>query len=274
MGEGEAGGDGGGGGDMFREALKHYKKREDAKAIEILEELLKISPDYTEARYLLGDIHYVTKKLGHARKHFEEILKSDPASPYGPYGMALVHLIGKRFRDAETCANQAINLAKDLKPIAYQKIFSAECYYVLGMSFRHRDASGIMGASKAFKECTKLNTRHFRGWTELGIVTAKLGKSRDAYSCFRKALNVNRHYIPARFNWGITYYREGKLAESLQTLRNLTRHPDFYVEALKVIGRCYHRLGEEKRARTYYTQYLDKGGKDTRVNEWLESLRD
>ena len=84
---------------------------------------------------------------------------------------------------------------------------------------------------------------------------------------------MENHYIPARFNWGVALYRAGNQKEALAKLRPLTRHPDFYIEALKIVGRCYHRLEVYKQAAMYYTQYLDKGGKDTKVSEWLREVK-
>ena len=95
------------------------------------------------------------------------------------------------------------------------------------------------------------------------------GKYRDAFNAFGKALSAERTYIPARFNWGVALYRSGNLKDALIKLKQLTNPPLFHVEALKIVGRCYHRFNDFERARQYYTKYVNNGGKDAKVGEWL-----
>jgi tetratricopeptide (TPR) repeat protein len=262
-----------GGDSLFKKALTLYKKGEDSKAIAVLKQILADAPDDLDARYLMGEIYYATGKLGHAKKEFEAVVKADVEWPWGHYGLALVSLKSKRYAEAEGLAKKALTLTNDMTPPNHRKAAEAEFYYVLGRSHRHRGASRRMEAEKAYQDAVKRDRRHFRAWTELGILAGSKGKYKEAFNAYGKALSAESNYIPARFNWGVGLYRSGKLQEAVMKLTPLTRAQTFHVEALKIIGRCYHRFNDTKRAFRYYTQYLSKGGKDRRVSQWIREVK-
>ncbi|MHC4598327.1 MAG: tetratricopeptide repeat protein [Planctomycetota bacterium] len=259
--------------ELFKKALKFYEKGDDEKAIELIEKILGEYPGHQDATFLLGDIYLTSGQVGHARREFESLVKADPSNPWGHYGIALVRIEAKKFTEAAAAAQHAITLTKDILPPSQRRAMESEFYYVMGMSHRYRGASGNAEAERAFKESVDRNRRHFRAWTELGILYGAKGKSRDAFSAFAKALSADRTYVPARFNWGVALYRSGNQKDALIKLKPLTNPPVFYIEALKIVGRCYHRFNDFERARQYYTQYINNGGKDTKVNEWLREVR-
>ncbi|MHC4779553.1 MAG: tetratricopeptide repeat protein [Planctomycetota bacterium] len=257
----------------FKKALKFYQKGDDEKAIEILEALRTENPQFLEAHYLLGDIYVTSGRVGHAKREFEALVKTDTSYSWGHYGIALVRLAQKKYIEAGSAAKTAINLARDVAPPSRRRAMEAEFYYVLGLSYRFQGAGGGAEAEKAFKDSVERNRRHFRAWTELGILYGGKGKAREAYSAFGKALAVESRCIPARFNWGVALYRAGNQKEALAKLKPLTRTPTLHVEALKIVGRCYHRFNDFGRARQYYQQYLNNGGKDSKVSEWLREVK-
>jgi len=271
--KGKASAEGSGTDDLFEKALKHYRKGEDPKAIEVLKKILAEAPGHADALYILGDIYYTTGKLGHAEREFKALVKEAPESPWGHYGISLVALRQKKYADAAARARQALAKSKDVSPTTCRKIAEAEFHYILGLTYRGRLASGGSQSEKEFLECVKRDRKHFRAWTELGIIAGNKGKFRDAFSAFSKALSFEKTYIPARYNWGVALYRSGNQKDAIMKLMPLTRHPTFYVESLKIIGRCYHRFGDVSRARNYYSQYVDKGGKDDKVRQWLRDLK-
>ena len=258
---------------LFKKALKYYEKGDDEKAIELIERILGESPTYHDATYLLGDIYLTSGQVGHARREFETLIKADPSNPWGHYGIALVRLAMKKYTEAAAAAQHAITLVRDVTPSSQRRAMESEFYYVMGLSHRHRGTSGTVEAERALKESVDRNRRHFRAWTELGILFGAKGKFRDAFNAFGKALSAERTYIPARFNWGVALYRSGNQKDALIKLKPLTNPPLFYVEALKIVGRCYHRFNDFERARQYYTKYVNKGGKDAKVGEWLREIR-
>jgi tetratricopeptide (TPR) repeat protein len=145
----------------------------------------------------------------------------------------------------------------------------AEFSYVLGMCQKGRGDGGKADAEKSFRECTTKDRNHYRGWTELGALEGEKGKFKDAVEAFGRALQVNARYDPARFNWGVALYQQGDLDGAMNKLAPLIRANPPYVEALKIVGRCYHRYGKLSQALTHYTRYQQAGGKDPRVADWL-----
>lgn len=258
---------------LFRKAVDHYRKGEDEPAEALLKKLLEQSPGHVDGQYLLGDIYYAQGKFGQARREFELLQKAASDYSWGAYGLAAVSLAEKKYADAKTFAQKALATAKELEPATHRKLAEAEFHYVLGLSYRFRGPTSRNEAEKAFKECVNRDRRHFRAWTELGIIDGAKGKFREAFNAFGKALAAENTYVPARYNWGVALYRSGNQKEALIKLLPLTRPPLVHVEALRVVGRCYHRFNDLVRARQYYTEYLDKGGKDARVAQWLREVQ-
>ncbi|GEM_PF-3302402 len=258
--------------DLFRTALTCYRKQEDERAEEILKKILDKTPDYLDAGFLLGDLAYLHGKMGHAKARFKELVSIDPKYPWGHFGLALVALDAKQYPAAENHVRKALAASNGVSPVSYRRDIQSEFHYVLGLTFRKRESKHRASAEKAFRESTKLNHRHFRAWTERGMLAADKGKYKEAFAAFQKALDVEKDYVPARFNWGVALYRTGKLREAILKLRPLTRPPG-HLEAYKIVGRCFHRINDFQRARHYYAKYIEKGGKDTRVTQWFREVQ-
>lgn len=124
-------------------AKAHHYARQDAKAIELLEDLMKTSPDHVEAGielatllkpnkhpdrviailqpllkfkhdyplyHLLAEAYYQKEQLDKARQHFEEAVKLNPRSGPDYYQLGNIYLAEKRFAKAATAYEAAGNL--------------------------------------------------------------------------------------------------------------------------------------------------------------------
>jgi tetratricopeptide (TPR) repeat protein len=268
-------GTGGGGATegKFREALKLYRKKEDGKAVKLLQEIIDQNPTDLDANYLLGDIYYVSGKAGHARQQFEAVVKAGPNHPWGHYGMAVLALDEKKYEEADLLIRRAIGLAASATPPSYRKAMEAEFYYVLGLSLKGKGDASKPDAEKAFRECVARDRANYKAWTEIGALEGEKGRYKDAADAFKSALQAKGRYAPAVYNWGISLYQQGDIEGAMAKLTPLVRTNPPYVEALLIVGRCYHRYGKASQALQYYTRYQQLGGKDPRVAEWLLDVK-
>jgi len=73
----------------YNMALIYLQKKEDKKAAQLLEELVKERPAFTEARLTLGEYYLQVRKFDEALKHFQFVLNANPGT------VDYIYLIGQ-----------------------------------------------------------------------------------------------------------------------------------------------------------------------------------
>ena len=75
---------------MYRTASKHLVKKEYDLALRMCRDILNNDPDYTNARVMIGKIHFFNNKIKTAEEHFREARDRDDRSIDALYWLARV----------------------------------------------------------------------------------------------------------------------------------------------------------------------------------------
>jgi tetratricopeptide (TPR) repeat protein len=262
-----------GGSTDFKKALRYFKSGADEKAKKILVPIIAAQPGFLEARYILAEILITEGKLEKAEEAFREMLKIDKNSTWAYYGLGYIRHLAKKHMDALPYLATAEKAAEKIESRLQRKSLLAEIYYLTGACNAALGERNASDAEAAFLKAVALNPKHFRAWTDLGIIYGQKGITKKAQSAFDKAIRSNSKYVKARYNIAILLYRQGEIEKAMVKLYPLTTGSKPHVPALLVYGRCYQRAGKNSAAKKYYQKYLDAGGDDPRAREWLQEVQ-
>ena len=137
---------------LVDQAKELYKNDEDERAVQVLEQAIKLDPNNAEAHLRLG--------------------------------MSYAALDRKPESDDEY--KKAIELFKK-KVDADPKDASAFFYLGEAYNFLHRDED----AARNYREATQLNEKDEEAWYQLGMVQIKLARYSEAVNAFQKALELD-----------------------------------------------------------------------------------
>ncbi len=263
---------GGGSSAEFKKALRHFKDNEDEKADELLDKIIEQQPGFLEARYLKAEILISAGKYGQAIEVFGEMLKVDKNSALAHYGTAYVRYLERKYPDALGSLKTAADCANRIASQAEKKTVLSEILYLSGVTHVGMGEKHIDEAESDFVKCLAQNPKHYRAWTDVGIIYGQKGVVKKAADAFAKALASNSKHIKARYNWGVLLYRQGDMPQCMSKIQSLTTGSNPHLPSVLIMGRCYQRGGKNTTAKKYFQQYLKLGGTDPRAQEWLREV--
>ncbi len=199
------------------------------KAVEYLEDVLRLNPKATAAHYPLSQAY---ASLGNADKSAEHLrLRRD--SKIAPRDTLMVELesllqspqsfvtAGLRKLDAEDWAGAAEQFRKGLA-LAPD---NASLHHRLGTALSMQDDAA--GARREFETAVQKEPEYFPSLFSLGVLAQADGRHAEAIERFTGALKVRPTYIEARLRLASSLRRSGKLHDALEAYqRAVSDAPD------------------------------------------------
>lgn len=96
--------------DAARQAARYSEEHNTAKAIEKLEQAVRIDPLFREAQTNLGAQYIRSGRLDEAVPHFQKAFEAGPPDAITCANLAWVYIHLRQFRDAEAMARKALEL--------------------------------------------------------------------------------------------------------------------------------------------------------------------
>ncbi len=108
--------------------------------------------------------------------------------------------------------------------------------------------------------------KSFRSLNNLGTAFAKAGRMSEAEDAFRRAVEADPLYPPARANLGLAYLNQGRTAEAVSVIRDFfetspwrtTRLANFNAEVYFNFGAIYAKAGMLEMAIVHYGQAVNR----------------
>jgi tetratricopeptide (TPR) repeat protein len=168
--------------DDFQKALDSKRKGDTAKAQELLEGVVKLSPDFPDAHNLLGTVYQ---------------------------GM-------DRFRDAE----KQYNMARNLSPGAVAPLINLGVLYLQEAEANEREGPFVTGVMyddslHSLQDATRVDPRNPTVYYLLGVLFYRAHSYRFAEVSFNEAISIDVHVGPARLALANVYIRQQKWREAL-----------------------------------------------------------
>ena len=172
---------------------------------------VKLRGDYDESRINLANAYIKAGRLTEAREHLDAALDINPRSAHA------WHLIGN------ICRAEGDN-AGALE--AYREALGNAPYYApprVGAAIVHSRAGSLAEAKKVLEDGVVYGEDLPLIYTNLGIVNRNLGDEREAEKSFKKALEAEPAYVPARLDLARLYLAQGKQDEARAQAENVIR---------------------------------------------------
>ncbi len=97
-------------------------------------------------------------------------------------------------------------------------------------------AKDYAGAEHGFKEFLKLDPQSAAGYTNLGVVYLRTGKSEEAIQAFETARKLDPHMVGVDLNLGLAYYRKQDFGHAVPYFEHLLAADPDSVQAHYLLG--------------------------------------
>ena len=112
-------------------------------------------------------------------------------------------------------------LSEVLKPAHSHAMTQAEAYNALGVLHALREDPEA--ARSAFEDARRTDPGHYRALMNLGNLDLEAGRPAEAEVCYREVLKLAPDYEGAHHNLGVALRRQGKVYESVGSIRRAQR---------------------------------------------------
>jgi len=181
--------------EKYRIAATHYQiVRDNAKAIEAYENLVKASPNSPVVQFDLGDLYEQTGQFDKARDQYAIVVKLDPKYVEGLRALGRVEIRRSNPQDALEPLNKALSLAVEIN----NEEARANVLQAIGIAYKqlNRPEEAIRNYEESLQIKRKLGPSQRRGMAssigEIAQVLEKTGKPREAEARFKEALKILR----------------------------------------------------------------------------------
>jgi tetratricopeptide (TPR) repeat protein len=192
---------------LYNEGVSAMESLNYTRAIELLEAVLELSPDMTEAHFGLG-VSYGAK--GNREKqiyHFKKALRLKPDMTDARYNLGVAYSDARMYPEAIAELRQAIELKPDFK----------EAYFSLGTAlYRIED---FTAAADVFEKCLELSPNWLEARLNLGSCYMKTDDVAAAIEHFKEAIRLAPRSAEAHYDLGAAYKNEGKYDEAIALFR-------------------------------------------------------
>ena len=201
----------------FLNVLAYIKilKGHNEDAIKILQQLLKINPNFIRGWFNLGSAQQISKKYEEALVSYGKVisLKPDHAEALVNRGIAFTQL--KKYKSALIDHEKAI----EIKGNYYEAWLN--CGIALKGLQRFKEALN------SYKKAIKLKPNFYAGWLNQGTAYVKLRKFDDALRAYKKAYELNSKVIEIIHNESLVRLTLGEFEDGFRKYENRWHLKDF-----------------------------------------------
>ena len=232
--------------------LKKEKRYDDALA-----ELGKAGGG-ADVDYQRGEILLKQKKYAEAKDAFSKVLNEKPQHYEAAFNMALAyHKLG----DPAGADRVLAKVIREDSP--------ADLHYTYGKLLE--DSGEAAGAEKQYRVSVQKDPKYYKGWLNLGRVSAKAQRYDQAENAYRQAAALQAGSYEANFNLANTLYKQKKYQTAIEYFE-LARQKEATREVMVPLGTSYEESGQAEKAAKTYADFLRENPKDRQVLERLGYL--
>ena len=189
---------------LGREAELYRDQGNLAKALELIEQALKLNPDLIEARHVLGVIYLDQGKFDKALEEFEQVVRVNPYNPTVHHNLGYALHSKGRFSEALEEFKKAVKLggknAEVLNNIACT-------YWKLG---------DIGKAVEEFKNSFKMDPEFYQAHFSLGQLYLENNYFDQALTEFKEVERLKPDYVPVHSYLGYVYKSKGMKEKAIE----------------------------------------------------------
>lgn len=232
--------------------LKKNKRYDEALA-----ELSK-SGKGSDVEYQRGEIFLKQKKYAESKEAFGRVLSEKPQHYEAAFNLALAH---HKLGDPAGADKVLSRVIRDDSP--------ADLHYTYGKLLE--ESGETAGAEKQYRISVQKDARYFKGWLNLGRVTAQGQKYDQAEHAYRQALLIEPASYEANFNLANALFKQKKYQTAIEYFEN-ARRSETSREVVLPLASSYENTSQPEKAAKVYNDFLRENPKDRMVLERLGYL--
>lgn len=219
---------------------------------------LKKSGNGSDVDYQRGEILLKQKKYAESKEAFQRVLKEKPQHYEAAFNLALsYHKLGD-----PAGADQVLSkVIREDSP--------ADLHYTYGKLLE--ESGELAGAEKQYRASVQKNARYFKGWLNLGRVSAQAQKYDQAEMAYRKAQALESDSLEANLNLANVLFKQKKYQTAIEYFEAAHLKSNGKEVALP-LGGSYEETGQNEKAAKVYQQFLGEHPKDRVALERLGYL--
>jgi protein O-GlcNAc transferase len=235
----------------LEQAIVLYNIKEFKKAEIILQEIIKINKNDSNALNILGAIAAQRKDYKKSLEYLKSSIKINDLNYITLNNLGLVYLNLKKLDLAILNFNKALQINQNYAPLfnnigvyyaekkefdkairSYEKAITInsdyfEAFNNIGLAYFQLE--NFNEAKKNYSLAIKLNNKYYEAYNNLGILLSFFNKNIEAIECFSSAIKIKKDYVDAYFNRGETYFKINNFKSAindLETSINYDREKD------------------------------------------------
>jgi protein O-GlcNAc transferase len=186
------------------------------RAIDCLEAVLRLRPDWAEAHSNLGHALTLLERLTDAEASYRQALRIKPDFPEAHNNLGILLCNQKRLPEAIASYQEALRVKPDY----------AEAHHNLGLVLREQGR--LNEAIERFRHALRFKPGYAEAHNSLGAILFDQGKLDQATASFQEALRLRPHFAEGHNSLGAALHAQGKLDEAAAAYRQaLYLKPDF-----------------------------------------------
>jgi len=219
---------------------------------------LKKSGNGSDVDYQRGEILLKQKKYAGSKEAFQRVLKEKPQHYEAAFNLALsYHKLGD-----PAGADQVLSkVIREDSP--------ADLHYTYGKLLE--ESGELAGAEKQYRASVQKNARYFKGWLNLGRVSAQAQKYDQAEMAYRKAQALEADSLEANLNLANVLFKQKKYQTAIEYFEAAHLKSNSKEVALP-LGGSYEETGQNEKAAKVYQKFLADHPKDRGALERLGYL--
>lgn len=232
--------------------LKKNKKYDEALA-----ELGKAGGG-AEVEYQKGEILLKQKKFEEAKAAFGKVLGEKPQHYEAAFNLALTY---HKLKDPAGADRALAKVIREDSP--------ADLHYTYGKLLE--ESGETAGAEKQYRTSVQKDPRYYKGWLNLGRVSALGGKFDQAENAYRQAAVLEPGSYEANFNLANTLFKQKKYQSAVEYFEAAKKQENTR-DVVLPLATSYEESGQHEKAARTYADFLGENPKDRIALERLGYL--
>ncbi len=200
---------------LMDSARKFYQDQKFKRSMLMLEEVINLNPNNSEAYFLIGNIFHIQGNLGKAVKAFNKVLELDPNNTDASISLSVILNDIGRYEDAKQIFDKANEQVKNepdgIKDPHINRKFSQKHFELAELYFSY---NRYEEALFEYNKVTSLDASNFEARIKIAKVYSKKGYLAKAIEELRALKSESPTYIPARVALGLLFYGQGNVVEA------------------------------------------------------------
>ena len=228
-----------------RFALENFQQRKYTEAIQSFEAVLELEPGSSEAQYNLGLCHARLRNSDAAKRAFGAATTADPRNAKPHKALGDLHR-----------QDRAPALAK----AAYERAIERDSTYTGaygGLAQILVEQDDVAGAIFLLRRATRIDPQHGEGFLLLGSLLTRLEKPQEAVPALAQAVKLRPQSAETHYRLGEAYLAVSEYDKAVVSGNAALSLDGDYHPAEVLLGDTYARLGQLKKARSWYLKAIN-----------------